>query len=82
MREIIHLSLHCHHMNDSYIKVGSDERHLSFSLVVRDKSHKTVSTNYNLFEEKGESRSGIEPRVMGLYVQFGPVWPSGKVLGW
>ena len=24
-REIIYLSLHCHHQNDSCIKVGSDE---------------------------------------------------------
>ena len=24
--EIIYLSLHCHHQNDSYIKVGSDEK--------------------------------------------------------
>ena len=26
-REIIHLSLHCHHQNDFSIKVGSDESH-------------------------------------------------------
>ena len=24
-REIIYLSLHCYHQNDSYIKVGSDD---------------------------------------------------------
>ena len=29
-REIIYLSLHCHHQNDSCIKMGSDERHLMF----------------------------------------------------
>ena len=28
-REIIYLSLHCHHQNDSCIKMGSDERHSS-----------------------------------------------------
>ena len=33
-REIIHLSLQCHHQNDSCIKMGSDENH---SLIVRDK---------------------------------------------
>ena len=27
-REIIHLSVHCHHQNDSCIKMGSDESHL------------------------------------------------------
>ena len=41
-REIIYLSLHCHHQNDSCIKMGSDESHFNVSLTVRDKSHKTV----------------------------------------
>ena len=36
-REIIHLSLHCHHRNDSCIKVGSDESHFNVPLTVRDK---------------------------------------------
>ena len=30
-REIIYLSLHCHHQNDSCIKVGSDESPLNVS---------------------------------------------------
>ena len=51
--EIIHLSLHCHHQNDSCIKIGSDESHCNVSLIVMDKvTIKTVSTNHNLFEEK------------------------------
>ena len=45
-REIIYLSLHCHHQNDCCIKVGSDESHFNVSLTVRD-SHRTVSTNHN-----------------------------------
>ena len=52
-REIIYLSLHCHHQNDSCIKVGcdeSDESHFNVSVG----SHKTMSTDHNLFEEKGE----------------------------
>ena len=28
---IIYLSLHCHHQNDFYIKVGSDESHFNVS---------------------------------------------------
>ena len=36
-REIIYLSLYCHHQNDSCIKVGSDESHFNVSLIVRDK---------------------------------------------
>ena len=35
--EIIYISLHCHHQNDSCIKMGSDESHFNVSLIVRDK---------------------------------------------
>ena len=34
---IMYLSLFCHHHNDSYIKMDSDESHFSVSLIVRDK---------------------------------------------
>ena len=54
-REIIYLSLHCHHQNDFCIKVGSDESHFNFSLIVRDK----VARQYpqtTTFEEKGEPK--------------------------
>ena len=64
-REIIYLSLHCHHQNDSCIKMGSDESHFNVSVGSDGQSHKTVSINHNLFEEK-ESRSGIEPRSFRL----------------
>ena len=36
-REIIYLSLHCHHQSDSCIKMGSAESHFNVSLIVRDK---------------------------------------------
>ena len=36
-REIVYLSLHCHHQNDFCIKMGSDESHFNVSLIVRDK---------------------------------------------
>ena len=36
--EIIYLSLHCRHQNDSCIKVGSDESRFNVSLIVRDKA--------------------------------------------
>ena len=35
--EIIYLSLHCQHQNDSYIRMGSDESHFKVSLIMRDK---------------------------------------------
>ena len=31
-REIIYLSLHCHHQNDFCIKMGSDESHFNGSV--------------------------------------------------
>ena len=36
-RNYIYLSLHCHHQNDSSIKMGGDESHFTVSLIVRDK---------------------------------------------
>ena len=55
-RETIYLSLHCHHQNDSCIKMGSDESHFNVSVGSDGQSHKTVSTNHNLFDEKGEPK--------------------------
>ena len=55
-REIIYLSLHSHHQNDFCIKMGSDESHFNASVGSDGQSHKTVSTNHNLFEEKGEPK--------------------------
>ena len=55
-REIIYLSLHCHHKNDFCIKIGSDESHFSVSVESDGQSHRTVPTNHNLFEEKGEPK--------------------------
>ena len=53
-REIINLSLHCHHQTDFCIKMGSDESHFNVSVGSDGQSHRTVSTNHSLFEEKGE----------------------------
>ena len=55
-REIIYLSLHCHHQNDSCIKMGSDGSHINVSVGNDGQSHKTVSTDHNLVEEKGEPK--------------------------
>ena len=41
-REIIYLSLYCHHQNDSGIKTDSDESHFNVSVVSDGKSHKSV----------------------------------------
>ena len=55
-REIMYLLLHCHHQNDFCIKMGSNESHFNVSVGSDGQSHKTVSTNHNLFEEKGEPK--------------------------
>ena len=49
--EIIYLSLHCHHQNDSCIKTGNDESHFNVSVGSDGQSHKTVATSHNLFED-------------------------------
>ena len=36
--------------------MGSDENHFNVSAGSDGQSHKTVSTNHNLFEEKGEPK--------------------------
>ena len=47
---------HCHHQNDFCIKMGSDESHFNVSVGSDGQSHKTVSANHNLVEEKGEPK--------------------------
>ena len=45
-----------HHQNDFCIKMGSDESDFNVSVGSDGQSHRTVSTNHNLFEEKGEPK--------------------------
>ena len=70
-REIIHLSLHCHHQNDSCNKTGSDaESHFNVSLIVRDNvTNKTVSMHRPQLLKRKDSRSGFEPRSFCLPAQ-------------
>ena len=63
---MIYLLLHCHHQNDSCIKMGSDESHFNVSVGSDGQSHKMVSTNHNLFEEKGEPKR-YRTEVLPLY---------------
>ena len=59
--EIIYLSLHCHHQNDSCIKMGIVESRFNASLIVRDKDTRQCPQT-TIFLKRKESRSGIEPR--------------------
>ena len=54
-REIIYLSLHCHHQNDPCIKMGRDESHFNVSLTVRDKVTRQCPET-TIFEEEGEPK--------------------------
>ena len=47
------------------IKMGSDESHFNVSVGSDGQSHKTVSANHNLFEEKGEPKR-YQPRSFRL----------------
>ena len=53
--EIIYLSLHCRHQNDSCIKMGSDESHFNVSLIVRDKVTRQCQQT-TTSEEKGKPK--------------------------
>ena len=65
--QVIYLSLHCHHQNDSCINVGSDESHFNVSVGSDGQSHKTgVHKPQTTTFLKKESRSGIEPRSFRL----------------
>ena len=54
-RESIYLSLHCHHQDDTCIKMGSDESHFNVSLIVRDRATRQFPQT-TTFEEKGEPK--------------------------
>ena len=47
--------LHCHHQNDSCIKMGSDESHYNVSLIVRDKATRQCPQT-TILDEKGEPK--------------------------
>ena len=51
----LHPSLHCHHQNDSCIKMGSDESHFNVSLIVRDKVTRPCPQT-TILEVKGEPK--------------------------
>ena len=52
---LLYLSLHCHHQNDSCIKMGSDESHFNVPLIVRNKFTRQCPET-TIFEEKGEPK--------------------------
>ena len=65
--DYIYVSLHCHYQNDSCIKIGSDEGHLNFSLIVGDKVTRQGPQTTTFLKRK-DSRNRIEPRPFCLPV--------------
>ena len=61
----LHTYHYTHHQNDSCIKMGSDESHFNVWVGSDGQSDKTVFTNHNLFEEKGEPK-GYRTEVLPL----------------
>ena len=55
---VLYLTLHCHHQNDSRIKIGSDESHFNVSLTVNDEVTRQCSRTTTLLKRK-DSRSGL-----------------------
>ena len=53
--DYIYLSLHCHHQNDSFSKMDSQESYFNVSLIVRDKVTRQCPKT-TTFEEKGEPK--------------------------
>ena len=78
----MYLSLHCHHQNDSCVKVGSDESHFNVSLIVRDKVTRQCPQT-TAFEEKGEPkriRTEVPPLAnLKPYREAKPKRPCGSI---
>ena len=79
MREIIYLSLHCHHQNDFCIKMGSDESHFTISVGSDRQRHKTVSTNHNLFQEPRRAEAVSNRRPFAYQPNALPLGQTGSV---
>ena len=69
----MYLSLHCHHQNDSCIKVGSDERDFNVLLIVRDRVTRQCPQT-TTYEQRGEPKwnrteflllTGLMPLLLG-----------------
>ena len=76
-REIIYLSLHCHHQNDSCVKVGSDESHFNVSFIVRGKVTRQCPQTRTFVEEKGEPKRN---RIETLLLTSLPLGQTGSLL--
>ena len=68
-------------MTPAGIKMGSDESHFNVSSICEGWNHKTVSTNYNLSEEKGEStRNRDEALLLPSLTAYRKAKPAHKTV--
>ena len=74
-REIMYLSPHCHHQNDSCIKMGSDESHFNISLIVKDKVTRQCPQT-TTFEERGEPKRNRTEAL--LFTRLANAFPLGR----
>ena len=80
--EIIYLTLHCHHQNDTCIKMGSDEAHFNVSLIVRDKVTRQCPQT-TTFKEKGEpKRNRTEDLLLPSLTPYRQAKPAHSLLSW
>ena len=75
------MSIHCHHQNDSCIKMGSDESSFNVSFIVRDKVTRQCPQT-TTFEVKGEPKQirTEVPLVPAYRLTAGPNRLSGAVI--
>ena len=69
--DLLYPPLHCHHQNDSCVKMGSGDSHFNVSLTVGDKVTRQCPQTVALLKRK-ESRIGIEPRPLILLTGLTP----------
>ena len=63
---MIPIAIHCHHQNDSCIKMGSDGNCFAVSLTVGKNIKSQHSGHTPQLLKRKESRSGFEPRSLCL----------------
>ena len=63
----LYVTLHCHHQNDSFIEIGSDESHLNVFINREEQSVTRRCPQATTFEEKGEPTRGIELTSLSSY---------------
>ena len=78
-KEIVYLSLRCHHQNDSCIKTGSDESHFNVSFIARDKVTRQCPQT-STFEEKGEPKADSNRGPSAYQPNASPLGQTGSLM--